>query len=153
MALKETHELQTAVVPIPDPTLLTTAALKGSIENLKEYFERVIIELDNRTSQRIELTEKLFNQMVKSSDAASAKQDAYVDKQVEAIRVLLNTNIGSAQDKITALKERIDRGVGKEDQQGTSRTQNNWMVGLLVIAVITSIGVFVDILALYMHNK
>src|SRR4029079_6592778 len=131
MALKETHELQTAVVPIPDPTLLTTAALKWSIENLKDYFDRVILDLDHMTTQRIQLTEKLFNQMVKSSDAASAKQDAYVDKQVEAIRVLLNTNIGSAQDKITALKERIDRGVEKEDQQETSRTQNNWMVGLL----------------------
>jgi hypothetical protein len=159
----------------PDPTILTTAALKLSIDNLKEllfvkledeakFTAAEISELHKRLSlmekQRLELKEdsskalsaalvsqeRLFDQKNICTEEAAAKAEAGFTKQIEALSKEAGLAREGLSDRITAIKERMDRGGGREEQQGVTRGQSNWMIGLIVVAVIQIINILIVLL-------
>jgi hypothetical protein len=129
-------------VPVPDPTALTTEALKLSIANLKELMEAKLASNEKATAsdfkelhvrlcliekQRLELKadstkaleaalvaqERLFDQKNKCNEEAAAKAEAAFTKQIESLRSEAQIAREGLSERINGVKERIDRGEGR----------------------------------------
>ena len=162
-----------SVIPVPDPTILTTAALKMSIDNLhallmtkiedsEALFKQALRDRKELIMQRLEAIEgrhvehksdaekslvtalasqkELFYQQQQSNAESSTRLYESITKQLDALRAEAALSRESFGDKVTALKERIDRGTGKEEQQVTNKTSSQWMIALIIAVVLSVLG-------------
>jgi hypothetical protein len=163
-------------VPVPDPTLLTTAGIKLSIDNLKELFltkleaaekhakaefSEIHKLLISSEQKRLELKEdsakalaaalaankELFDQKNRCNEEASAKSESSFSKQIEGISREALAERLALSDRITALKERLDRGEGRDTQQTQSKGQQNWLIG----ASIAGLALLIAVISLFVH--
>ena len=117
----------TGSVPSPDPTLLTTDALRREITSLKELlFER----LDGRQTRVLDKIEALVGQLNRAEahrleqksdtkdavDAALAAQkeagdkaEKATEKQLEEIKANISTTVEGLRRELADLKDRIGR--------------------------------------------
>ncbi len=118
-----------STVPVPDPTVLTTAALYREVSALKELLsvqqialrQEIYDKLDVREELRIEQkkdTEKSLEaaltaakeavkEQTVSGDRAIAKSEAAVDKRIDLQAVLIDSIRKNLEDKISDSKDRL----------------------------------------------
>lgn len=169
------------LVPIPDPTSLTTVALKVAVENLKELLEAKIDcnrqlseaviketaalnlkqfeEIHHQTEAirrefqlQLDARGVLFNTQSHCTAEATNKAEASVNKQLEAMSKETAISRGALDEKIQALKERLDRGTGREDQQAVTRETSSWVVPMLTIGAIAVLGLILDIVQMLANH-
>jgi hypothetical protein len=122
------------LVPIPDPTLLTTAQLDREIRNLEAriqsdlksinehveaikqvdqgHFERIQIqfsERDKQTSLALQGQKELTQITTEYINTTIGKMDASYTKLFDQMQVLLGNMTKNGDEKIADLKSRIDR--------------------------------------------
>lgn len=143
---KKSEEPLLDLVPRPDPTLLTTAALKLSIDNLKELLETKLKNIEDRVTQFevLRLEQKQDNQ--KAIDAALSAQEkrfeqsgAAMTKQVDALGDLVNTKTSSLDEKINDQKTR------REDQ---GRQTQGWLIPMVVVSILSFLNLAVTVVVL-----
>jgi predicted nuclease with TOPRIM domain len=131
------------LVPIPDPTLLTTAQLDREIRNLETriqsdlksvnehveaikqidqgHFERIQIqfsERDKQTSLALQGQKELTQITTEYINTTVAKMDASYTKLFDQMQVLLSNMTKNVDEKFIDIKSRIDRieaGKGRVD--------------------------------------
>lgn len=167
-------------VPVPDPTLLTTAALTLSIANLKELLEnkiennfqmdiqryeevkRMVAVIENRHAEykidtsealhaALEAQKALVDQQNRCNEESSEKLERATSKELEALRKesMLSRELFSGY--IRDLKERLDRGAGKENQQGVQREQQGWMIPMIVLAALYLLNLIFNVIQFVPH--
>lgn len=72
-------------VPIPDPTILTTEALRRDIGSLRELLETRINEMDRRFGERFEAADRAVEVGLRVAKEAVDKAEAAQDKRMEAM--------------------------------------------------------------------
>lgn len=160
MTVRNEHEydglmpVQISRVPVPDPTVLTTAALRHEIAAIREMFESGMKAMDSLFVARLEKIEVQFHERdlrfdrvaleekaamsaaLMAQKEAASKAELSFTKQIDQMHMLLNTITSANSDKIGDLKSRIDlgegRGRGNSDMWG-------YVVGALgiIIAIAT----------------
>jgi len=176
------------IKPRPDPTLLTTAALKQSIENLKEFLISRIASgealLDAKINHNYLMDEKrhretrewfgygrdhrmevkadaekalerafsaakeLTDQQRKCNEEAASKAESAFHEQLNAWKSEANVAREAMSSRLDELKERLDRGTGKEEYQ--TKTQG-WLIPMIVVGAIAFGSLIVNLLQLFKH--
>lgn len=113
--------------PIPDPTALTTEALRREIGGLKELLEnRIDAVLDKAMEQSQEITERLDREeqhrlekkddtqraveaALTAQEKATEKAEVATAKQLEEIKQNVGTTVDSLRRELGDLKERVGR--------------------------------------------
>ena len=155
---------QQTLVPVPDPTILTTSQLKTAIDNLKELLEEKINSTNKLKEEKFKETwdrlalmeqqrletkvdgekaieralaaqERLFVQKNQCNEEASDKAERSFTKQIEALR-------SESAISIKAIYDRIDT------QNQRDKGQSNWIIGtaLAVVSVLVAIGAVIVVL-------
>jgi hypothetical protein len=87
---------------------------------------------------------ELFAQQTKCNEEAATKSENATSKQLESVKSEAALSRQSLDEKITALKERIDRGGGREDQWSEQRTHRresvSWVIPMLFVAAGGAVG-------------
>jgi hypothetical protein len=114
------------LVPIPDPSLLTTQQLFREISTLKQQFDvgiNSLRELHNEKFNSIQLqfsdrdiaikaaldaSNAAFGEQNKASDRAILKSEAAVTKQIDAIVQMISTGAKSNEDKLAVVAKGVD---------------------------------------------
>jgi hypothetical protein len=88
-------------VPVPDPTVLTTAALFREIEHLRELLETKISEADVRYQQR-------YDGQTKALDAARVAADLAVQAALVAAEKAVSKAEVAAEKRYDTLNDKMD---------------------------------------------
>lgn len=91
---------------------------------------------------------ELFLQKNVCNEEANAKSEASFTKQIEGIRHEGTIERDAISGRIDALKERIDRGRGKEDHEGESRQTAAWLIPLIVVGALALLNLVLNIVTL-----
>ena len=144
MAIKQ--DLEEGWKPVPDPTVLTTAALLREIASLKELLQLQITALTSVNNEKFSNIDTRFADLdrlrtqtaITNRDAidaalqaqkeSTAKTEAAFTKQIDQIQVLISAISRAADEKVDDVKTRIDLSEGRSKGFG-----EGW--GILVGAV------------------
>lgn len=162
--------LKTAIQNLKELTFLRISELEKFIntridavntlkeEKFKELHERLAmverhrIEAKQDDAKALETAmtaqRELFLQKNQCNEEAAAKAEASFTKQIEAIRKEGSIEREGLSNQIAALKERIDRGGGREEYRTESKGQSNQVVSW----IITAAAVVVAVLALFVQQ-
>jgi hypothetical protein len=134
-------------VPIPDPTVLTTAQLIREMGTLKELFETKLGALkeqllDAKSAQKDAL--ELAFQTTKDATTLQntyiretiAKSEGATAQEIQSLKALVAANKASSDEKLDSVNSRLDRGDGKSSGV-TAMTATL----LAVAAIVVSLGV------------
>lgn len=142
-------------VPIPDPTVLTTAALQREITAAREVVEQNMASMKELFDARLDSIQMQFSERDKrfelraldekvavaaalmAQKEATAKSEMAITKQIDQMHMLVNTITGANAEKIADLKSRIDMGEGKGKGAGEI-----WGHLIAIAAIVVSIGTF-----------
>jgi hypothetical protein len=138
--------------PRPDPTVLTTEALMREIAHLREllqaemashsrYDAQNFVNIEQRFRDRDLLVTQAFTNVSEATAAALAsskeaveKSETAVAKQLDGIRVLIDTQAKTVDQQISDVKERLDKSEGR----GSATTQLI-VIGISAVAVIAAV--------------
>jgi phage-related minor tail protein len=152
--------------PVPDPTALTTEALRREIQNLKEQmeskldaakelrdekFNSVDDKLDLGERQRVEQkadTEKAITAALEAQKEAANKSEAAVAKQLEQMQNTFKTEIGNLTTNMSDIKDRVGKmeavklGVSEQRVEGRTTTAGLYAaIGIAVTLVLAVLSV------------
>jgi hypothetical protein len=141
------------LVPVPDPTLLTTQALLREVAALKELMEvrtdAIISLYDEKftgvSDQFIERDKAVQAAFVAQKETAIKSENSMLESQRQ-LRDLFDANSRSMNDKINGLKERLDRGEGVH-----TGGKDVWGYVVGAIGTMLSIGTLVVLLITRVH--
>ncbi len=138
--------------PVPDPTVLTTAALLREIAALKELLELHINSLTDIVNQKFDNIDTRFQDLDKlrsqtatnnkeALDAAltaqrdsATKTEAAFTKQIDQLQVIVNTISRASDEKVDDLKTRLDLNEGKSKGLG-----EGWGILIGAIGIATAV--------------
>jgi predicted nuclease with TOPRIM domain len=151
--------MEGGLVPIPDPTLLTTAQLDREIKNLEEriqaelkavdgrieairqvdqgHFERIQIqfgERDKQTALALQGQKELSALATEYINTTVSKMDSSYTKLFDQMQVLLTNMTKNVDEKITDIKGRIDRS---EASKGRVDVMQIFSAAASIAAVVT----------------
>ena len=166
------------LLPVPDPTVLTTAALVREVEALKELIELRFDAQSTLIQAKLDALDRLYDSKIgsiqqqaeqrakdsslaidaalkaakeavgaqnESNTKAIAKSEGSVDKQLDAIGVIVKTATASIDSRLTELKDRItameNRSIGAGGQR--QDTQQGWSFLFGVIGSIVAVGALI----------
>jgi len=128
--------------PVPDPTALTTEALRRDNHALRELLEAKQQTLALRTEYeaklsvlRHEFTDKRFSYVAAQTAQISEMNQKALDAALMTAREVTN----GLRDMLNVIKERQDRGEGKDSG---ARDVWGWVFGALGLLVAVGIAVF-----------
>ena len=110
--------------------------------------EKQFNERDVRNDKVADLNQKALDAALQAAKEAAGKTELSFTKQIADLTEQFNTKNEALDVRVNDLKGRLDKGEGTTDTKKESKAQTNWMVGLLIVAGITLVGVIVDIVAL-----
>jgi hypothetical protein len=139
--------------PIPDPTVLTTAALHREIEHMKELLTQRIDGVEDRIDRhealRIEMKIDATKQVDDAKqDTAKAVDTALSAANIATAAVAETTNI--LRDRVVALESvkigNLEQRAEGRDQRTEGRSSNTLVIGIMGL-VFTAVIVVLGILA------
>ena len=132
-------------LPIPDPTVLTTAQLLREMGALKELFETKLSALkeqllDVRSAQKdalelaFETTKDATTLQNSYIRETIAKSEGSTAQEIQSLKALVAANKTSSDEKMDLVNSRLDRGDGKSTGI-TATTATMLAVGALVVSI------------------
>jgi hypothetical protein len=140
-------------IPVPDPSLLTTAALFREIGHVRELYDTRLEQLDLRLQQRFEAQSKALDAALES---ANAKTEALADK-IDELRSFQFSSLGRAaaapttSTQIAAIADRVDSLATSRDASQGRSVSNNQFLGYLIGGSGAVIGLVLFILQVTGH--
>lgn len=120
------------LVPVPDPTLLSTQLVEKAILQLRELLQAETLALENLMNEKFSGRDKALDAALASAKETSLKSEQNVIKQIDNMSLLMTAQNNANSGQINDMKDRIttieSRGKGLSDGYG-------WLVaglGLLV---------------------
>ncbi len=121
-------------IPIPDPTLLTSAALEGVKRELKEYVDAAVAtgrelfqaKLEARgalSTQRFESIQSAITMAFASATAATEKSEISTTKEIDGIKAVIGQLKDAQERRMQDLTDRINREQGSTT--GAQRRDDN----------------------------
>jgi alkyl sulfatase BDS1-like metallo-beta-lactamase superfamily hydrolase len=136
--------------PVPDPTVLTTEALKREVDNIKDlmeirlnaakalqdekfrFIELQFTERDVRMDQTSRDAKLAIDAALQAAKEAVGKSEVSTAKQIDELKGRMQSEFKSTDDKINEVKERISRSEGEGFGIWRSSKNNQWSVGVMV---------------------
>lgn len=106
--------------------------------------EQSVVSSEKALAAALQAAKELVGVQSAASASAATKSEASFTKQIDQIGVIIKTLEKALDQRITELKERIDRGDGQSAGAMTSRTETRLDTGM-VVGVISVILVVVGI--------
>lgn len=154
------NKFEENLVRVPTEVQKAVAALKELLEQRFGAIDKQLIERDSRRQAEKQAAEAALAAALQSQKELSASQDASkaeairktqetTDKQIESIRLTLDTIVGSLNDKIAGISSRLDRGegvIGGGRERQTEWRSNSTLLVAIIVAALVAGGLLVNVL-------
>lgn len=159
-------------VPVPDPTLLTTEAIRNDIEALRELLESEIKASNQNIASMRELMESKLDawarttqekfvaigtqfserdtraiQVAQEIKTAMDKSDAAVTKQIDSMQLLIASSKHDLDGKIIDVKDRVTviESVNRGERiVSTDKRADNNVIIQIIIAILAGVAILVS---------
>lgn len=130
--------------PVPDPTELTTQALRREIEGLREF-------LESRLSGHVKLSEEKFERIESLRREQKEDTEKAVQSALAALKELINELKSGFDTEITALQRRVDENRDRivdtdrkangvvQQKAGAKEDRSGLYAGLGAVAIVLAI--------------
>jgi hypothetical protein len=122
----------TSNVPVPDPSILTTAQLDREVTAAKELFETKLGALKELTMSKFADSKEALEAAFEASKEAGLKSEQQFTKQIDGLTTLISANQKASDDKINDLKNSQSTGEGRTKGIGDFA---GWIVAIIMVII------------------
>ncbi len=115
--------------------------------------EKQFKERDVRNDVTSGLNQKALDAALQAQKESAGKTELSFTKQISDLTAQFQTQNKALDERLNDLKGRLDRGEGGYGGRKEEKSQGNWMLGLIIIAGMSFLGILVDIVALFLKIK
>jgi len=136
------------------PTLICekVAALEKLHNEKFASIEKQFVERDTRITDISVLNQKALDAALQAQKESAGKTELSFTKQISDLTAQFQTQNKALDERLNDLKGRLDRGEGvtggQKEQKTESKTQGNFLLGLIIIGGISLLGIVVNVIAL-----
>ena len=105
-------------------------------------------ERDTRISDSSVANQKSLDAALQAQKESAGKTELSFTKQISDLTAQFQTQNKALDERLNDLKGRLDRGEGTTGGKQESKTQTNWMVGLMVMGGLLAASIVINIISL-----